>query len=313
MIKNIAIIGVGGVGGYFGGKLCPDPELIIYFLARGEHLKEINKNGLIVSTAENPEQICRPALAAGNFDDFPMLDFCFICVKSYDLQQVLIKAKKVISDKTIIIPLLNGIDIYERIRDVIPSGIILPACVYMSTFIEKPGKVTQKGGSCKIFFGNDPRYAEFVPNKIFNLFDKNKIKYAWLTNPYFEIWKKFIFIAPFSLVTACYNKTIGQVMQSEEMKIHITSIMKEILSLSIKKGINLPESIIEDSLKAGSSFPFETKTSFQRDFENLSKPDERDLFGGSIFRLEKQYGVDTPLTRYIFNKLQNKKERISSD
>ncbi|MBI4650229.1 hypothetical protein HY745_02880 [Candidatus Desantisbacteria bacterium] len=73
-------------------------------------------------------------------------------------------------------------------------------------------------------------------------------------------------------------------------------------------GINLPESIIEDSLKAGSSFPFETKTSFQRDFENLNKPDERDLFGGSILRLGEQYGVDTLVTRYIFNELQKKKD-----
>ena len=115
MVKNIGIIGVGGVGGYFGGKLCqllPSKQgLQIYFIARGQHLAEIKRNGLYLSTAEEGDMMCNPTIATDSFNELPTLDLCLLCVKSYDLDNVLTNIKNKISDKTLILPLLNGIDI----------------------------------------------------------------------------------------------------------------------------------------------------------------------------------------------------------
>ena len=90
---NIGIIGIGGVGGYFGGKLTgllgQYKDLKIYFVARNKHLEEIKKNGLILSTIEKGETICRPTMATDDIDELPELDLCFLCVKSYDFNSVL--------------------------------------------------------------------------------------------------------------------------------------------------------------------------------------------------------------------------------
>lgn len=306
---NIAVVGAGGVGGYFGGKLTQildiDRKLEIFFVARGQHLKKIQKNGLILDTEEG-ELICKPTKATENISELPVLDLCLICVKSFDLDEILIPLKKKISVKTMILPLLNGVDIYERIRNIISHGIIFPACAYIGTHIEKNGKVIQRGGTCTIHFGGDPNN-NYVDKSIFKLFKKSEIKYNWMNNPYTEIWSKYIFIASFGLVTANFDKTIGEVLESNEFSNYVKLIMGEIVAIAAKKGVILPPSVETDSYEKAKKFPFDTKTSFQRNFKDSKKPDERDLFGGTIIRMGKEYGVSTDMTRQIYDSIQKKK------
>jgi 2-dehydropantoate 2-reductase len=306
---NTAVIGTGGVGGYFGGKLSKlmelENHLKIYFVARNKHLKEIQKSGLLLDTDQG-SMICRPTMATDNISELPVLDLCLLCVKSYDLNNALVQLKPKISDKTMILPLLNGVDIYERIRSVIHNGIVFPSCVYVGTHIERPGKVTQRGGACTIHFGRDPQN-DYVNTELFNLLKKSKIKYKWLENPYVEIWSKFIFIASFGLITAAYGKTIGEVMNTEELSRQVKDIMKEILQITDKKQIKLPSTIIEDSYNKGNKFPFETKTSFQRDYEIKDKKDERDLFGGTVIKMGKYCGVKTEATEKVYALIQSNK------
>jgi len=307
---NIGIIGVGGVGGYFGGKICKwasMPDRKIFFVARGKHLDAIRKNGLHVSTATEGQWVCSPTLATDRVKDLPILDVCLLCVKSYDLKHAVSQLLERVSETTVIVPLLNGVDVYERIREHLKTGQVLPACVYIGTHIETYGKVTQQGGACKILFGKDPHENAAVPNQLFDLFSASHIKYEWFEDPYPEIWKKYVFIASFGLVTAGFDKTMGQIMESNTFSDYVFSVMDEITQLAKKIGVKLPETIIADSYHKGHDFPYETKTSFQRDFESVDKPDERDLFGGTILRLGKEFHVDTPATKELMDILHQKK------
>jgi 2-dehydropantoate 2-reductase len=306
---NIAVIGIGGVGGYFGGKLTQllnnTKNLKIYFVARGQHLAEIQENGLILDTDEGI-MICKPTFATDNISELPDLDFCMVCVKSYDLDNILIKLKEKVSSKTVILPLLNGVDIYERIRNRIHNGVVFPSCVYVGTHIEKYGKVMQRGGACTIFFGKDPGN-NYFNEEIIDLFKRANIKHQWQENPYIEIWNKFIFVAPFGLVTANYDKTFGEILASEELSNYVRTIMKEIIEIAKKKGIALSPDIINEVFIKAKGFPFETKTSFQRDIENSEKPDERELFGGTIIRMGKQFGLPVNTTQAIYDSIKKKK------
>lgn len=179
-IRNIGIIGVGGVGGYFGGKLCRllhiRDDCTVSFIARGEHLRAIQASGLLLHCENDGELLCRPSLATDDFRKLPPLDLCLICVKEFDLAPALSCLNPAINNQTIVVPLLNGVDVCARIRHVIDNGIVLPACVYVGTHIERPGKVTQKGGACRILFGPDPLHPDFVPDQIIRLFDEADIK-----------------------------------------------------------------------------------------------------------------------------------------
>jgi 2-dehydropantoate 2-reductase len=96
-------------------------------------------------------------------------------------------------------------------------------------------------------------------------------------------------------------------MESKVLSDYALAVMNEIVMLSKKIGVRLPDTIISDAYQKGSLFPYETKTSFQRDFESVAKPDERDLYGGTILRLGKQFEVATPTTQELWHLLNRRK------
>jgi 2-dehydropantoate 2-reductase len=309
---NIAVLGIGGVGGFFGGKLAHTAEtgsgLHVSFIARGMHLREIQKNGLLLDT-DDGRMVCMPQLATDNINEIPVPDLCLVCVKSFDLEAVLHVLKDKVTDKTIILPLLNGVDVYERVRAVIKTGVVLPSCVYIGTHIERPGEVRQRGGSCTIHLGKDP-YNDYMDNRIPEIFTRAGIKYNLAHNAYPEIWGKYIFIAAFGLVTAYSGKSIGQVLESQELSGYVKSIMDEVAAIAMAKNVQLSESAAGDAFLKGKNFPYETKTSFQRDFEVIDKPDERDLFGGTIIRLGKELGIAVPAADFIYAELNKIKPAL---
>ena len=108
-------------------------------------------------------------------------------------------------------------------------------------------------------------------------------------------------------MTANSSRSIGEVMRSDDLSGQVKNIMTEIHRIAMKKRISLPASILEDSYAKGSAFPFELKTSFQRDYEDRDRPDERDIFGGAIIRMGRELGVDTPATEAVYESIQRNK------
>lgn len=306
---NISVIGMGGVGGYFGTRFArlleTEKDLHITFIARGEHLRQIRENGLFLD-ADDGTMHCRPSLATDMIEEMPVPDLCLVCVKEFDLGSAMERLRGRVSDRTVILPLLNGADIYERIRGVIKTGVVLPACVYIGTHIESPGMIKQRGGTCTIHFGKDP-HNDYMDSRIFGLFDMAGIKYSWMDDPWPEIWGKYIFIAAYGLVTAYSGKSIGQILESPELSGHVRSIINEVVAIARARNVRLPESIAEDSFRKGEKFPYETGTSFQRDYAVKDKPDERDLFGGTVIRMGRELGIPTPATGFILGELESAK------
>ena len=311
MIKSIGVIGVGGVGGYFGAKLCrllkTEQALQVSFLARGMHLDQIRTNGLHVMAQDEPEWTAHPTLATDEISELGALDLVLLCIKEYDLDRVLLELEACTKPSTIILPLLNGVDVATRVRRKISSGIVLPGCVYIGTHIQQPGVIEQKGGACKIYLGPDPEHPEMRPDGLLQLFTSAGIKHEWKSDIQSEIWQKFIFIAGYGIVTAAFGKTLGEVLGDSGLKGEVKQVMHETANLAKELGVSLDADIVQRSLEKGTQFPFETKTSFQRDFENPEKPDERRLFAGAIIELGERLGVDTAYTRRLYGVINDRK------
>ena len=306
---SVCLIGVGGVGGYFGGKLAhtfssnPDSSVNIFFVARGKHLEAIKKNGLVLKSPEFGSMTCRPKLATERISDLPEIDIFLIAVKGYDLAGVAVSIRNQIKENTVLIPLLNGADIQERLRNKIKTGIILPACVYISSYVEEPGIIVHIGKPGKIIFGRDQDHPDTIPNEIFKVFEKSSIDYEWKDDANPAIWEKYIFIASLGLISACYNRTLGEILEEPSLKEEVIGIMNEIYSIVLKKNIRLPDGIVDLSLKKAAMFPRDTQTSLQRDIHQKKGKSELELFGGTIIDLGKKMGIPTPTTKKIYREL----------
>ena len=310
-IQNVCVFGVGGVGGFFGAKMADKATKMngsgikIFFIARGEHLNAIQSEGLTLRTPEATIN-CRPFMATSDMNQIPQPDLIMLCVKSYDLQNVLAAIKPCVNDDTIILPLLNGADIYDRIRQTIRTGTVLPACVYVGTHIASPGIIQQNGGDGKILLGNDPQKQRFSPRALIDFFEMVGIDYQWQDDPFPAIWGKYLFIAALGMVSACKNQTIGEIMADEDARSLLESIVREIFSIAIAKGVKLAEDIVQQTIARGTRFPFETKTSYQRDVEHKGRMNEGDIYGETIIRLGETLGVPTPVVRSVHMQINSK-------
>ena len=315
-VSKVLVVGIGGVGGYFGGLLARryrgdeeeegrEGSVRIGFIARGAHLREIQTGGLLLNTSEHGRLLCRPHQAAEAIEQLGTPDLCLVCVKGYDLDEVSRRLAAIANQGTLIMPLLNGVDIRERIRRHVESGIVLPACVYVSASIDRPGVVTQKGMAGLLICGRDPDFPQYDPSPVVALLEQAGISVRQQRDAYPAIWEKYLFIASFGLVTAWADQPFGAVLSDSRLRGLVGGIMGEIQALAARRGIGFPGEIVEGSISKAENFPPETKTSYQRDVEKGGR-NEGDLFGGTIVRLGRELGVPTPVSERLYGEIEER-------
>ncbi|MGH1516527.1 ketopantoate reductase family protein [Chryseobacterium sp. JK1] len=308
--KHIVVVGLGGVGGYFGFKINQTNEVSekynISFIARGETYNKVKENGLILLSPEHLNDRTHPNAIAEHIKDIKNPDLVLICVKEYDLENVCRQLSEVIDTDTVLLPMMNGADIYDRIRKVIPEHTILPTCIYVASHIKERGTVEHKGKAGKMIIGRDPQNFSVDVNWITDMLAESKIDFDFKDNSLSDIWTKFFFIASFGLVTAKHNSSIGTVCSDEEQKHEATAIMKEMKAITDRKGISIEEDIIEKTFEKAATFPFGTPTSLQLDINSGKKDNELELFAGAILQYGKELNVETPFTQKIYRELKEK-------
>jgi 2-dehydropantoate 2-reductase len=309
--KHIVIIGLGGVGGYFGFKINQtnetDKKQHISFVARAKTYETVKEKGLTLLSSEHRNSVTKPDAIFQNISEIHNPDLVFICVKEYDLENVCNQLSKVIKKDAILLPMMNGADIYDRIRKIIPNNIILPSCVYIASHIKEKGIVEHKGKAGKLIFGKDPKNTSENIDWIVNLIKSSKIDFEFKENSLVDIWTKFIFIASFGLITAKYNSSIGAVCSIELQKEEATKIMVEIKLIADKKGIYLQDDIISKTFEKASTFPPKTPTSLQLDVNSGKDDNELELFAGAIINYGKEMNIHTPFTESVYQEIKAKK------
>ena len=314
--KNITIIGLGGVGGYFGFKINQynesENKFDIAFVARAQTYDIVKAKGLTLLSPEHPNSITKPSEIVQNISDIKNPDLILICVKEYDLENVCTQLKQIINPKTILLPLMNGVDIYDRIRKIIPEITILPACVYVASHIKEKGIVEHKGKAGKMIFGKDPAHNSEDVEWIIQLMKNSGIDFDFKENSFTDIWTKFFFVASFGLVTAKYNSSIGMVCNDTAQQQAATQIMNEVKAIADKKNVLLPNDIIDKTFEKASTFPPETPTSLQLDINVKKQNNELELFAGAIIRYGKELSTKTSFTEKIYSEIKEKIQELSN-
>jgi 2-dehydropantoate 2-reductase len=267
MQTRIGILGLGGVGGYFGGLLAKtyakSDTIEIVFIARGETQKNIKANGLKI-LSDAGEMTVFPNIVSNNAEEIGKLDYLICATKTYDIESSLASVKSCISADTIILPLYNGVDAPERIQNLFPENIVLQGCVYIVSMIVSPGVIRKIGFYEKLFFGSKTA-PDSKLKEIQSIFEKAAIESYLVKNIEETVWEKFIFISALASATSYLNQNIGAILNNPNHKAVYVSLLNEITAVAAAKGLVMPTDIVELTIVKLEKSPHEATSSMHRD------------------------------------------------
>lgn len=306
MKTKILIVGIGGVGGFFGGLLAKEyansTETEITFLARGEHLKQIQANGLKVIWGKD-SFFAHPHQATDNPGDAGVADYILICTKSYDLETTIQQLLPCIGPGTVLLPLLNGVDAVERIRKVLPETTVSDGCVYVISRLKEPGVVENAGHVQNIFFGIDGKTSERL------LLLEKVLKEAGIEAFLSEnissiVWEKFIFISPIATATSYFDCSAGKLVEKHEAT--VMALAEEVKQIAGAKGISVSADIITKVLTRLRGMPYEATSSMHSDYKNNKQHTELASLTGYVVTAGKALNIPTPAYNFLYAELVKK-------
>ncbi|MEO7314153.1 MAG: ketopantoate reductase family protein [Ginsengibacter sp.] len=305
---RIIVVGIGGVGGYFGGLLAKEyfesDNVEIIFIARGEHLKKIKSDGLTVIKGKE-EFTVHPFLATDNFTEAGYADFIILCTKSYDLEETIGQLNPCLGTNSVIIPLLNGVDSVQRIKAILPDVTVSEGCAYIVSHIKEPGVIENIGNVQKIFFGLDDTSDERF-STLEKIMQQAGIDATFSQTISTIVWTKFIFISAIATATSYYDKTVGEVAEKHDDILF--KLIEELKQIALAKNIPVDKDITHKTLHRLKNVPYNNTTSMQRDFKSNKPHTELESLTNYVIKAGHELNIPTPTYQNLFTLLKNKKE-----
>ena len=303
-MKHIVITGLGGVGGYYGGMLArayaKSDEVAVHFVARGEHAQEIALNGLQVETPKGsftvrPRNIVQDAKLLNI-----QADYVLCCTKSYDLAEAIRGIAPVVGSETVVVPLLNGVDIRDRISDMLPEAEVWYGLTYIVAMKVSPGTIRNVHGRGKIFFGTGGKRTE-KGDQLEEILREAGIRGEWHDDIVLQMWKKFIIISVSAAATSYFDLPVLLALERHAAKCR--QLLQEATSVAQARGFDLTEEYCWQELLRTWGSDKKSTTSMHRDFR-AGRPTEVDSLCGYIVREAERLGIPVPAYEEIYRGLK---------
>ena len=300
---RIAIMGAGGMGGYFGGRLARAGAAVA-FIARGEHLRAIQARGLEVHSPTGDFTVKAPATEDPRRvpDLIGVPDLVLFCVKSYDTETAAHALGPILGPETAVLTLQNGVVNEETLATHLGAERILGGLVYGFAVIEAPGVIRHTQGG-KIVFGElggrlTPRVERFLEagrQAGFPIEVSPDIRRA--------LWEKYLMIGALSGTTAVTRRPLGEIRACPESRQLYRLILEELAALAVAEGVAMAPDAVETSLYAADGLRPDSYSSLYHDL-TLGRRLELEALHGHAVRLGARHGIPTPACFAIYAALR---------
>jgi len=313
---RFAIVGAGGVGGYFGGLLANSGEDVT-FLARGAHLEAIRRDGLRVESVHGDFTVS-PAKATDDAATVGPVDVVLFATKTYQLEAAGQTLRPLIGPHTLVIPLHNGVDAAERTATITGREHVLGGVCYVGSMIASPGVIRQQSPFRRIIAGElaENAGAGLVTPRVQAIVDvlaRAGVTAEGSSDIRATAWTKFAFIGPFSGVGSVTRALAGEIQTANETRQMLHDAIREVIAVALAEGVAVPADLAEMTIAFCDGLPPGMTASMQRDILD-GKPSELDSLIGVMVRKGAAHGVAVPTFRFFYASLlpQEKRARAAS-
>ncbi|MEZ5650041.1 MAG: 2-dehydropantoate 2-reductase [Burkholderiaceae bacterium] len=307
---RILVYGVGGVGGYFGGRLA-EAGHDVTFVARGATLQAMQDEGLRVDSINgdfriDPVQVTDDPRTVGEVETI------LVCVKAWQVSEVARAIKPIVTPQTAVVPMQNGIEAPDRLIEVLGREPVLGGLCGVHAAIRVPGYIVHDGAQPRVSFGElDDSRSERVDRLLAAFQQAHGLRADIPDNIQSAMWAKFLMITAFSGIGSITRVPIGEFRREGGSRQLMVAVMEEIASLARARGVPLPQDIVASTM-AGFDKVMPTSTaSMQRDMM-AGRPSELDAQTGAVVRIGRELGIATPVNGFIYDCLLPQ-ERLARD
>lgn len=291
------VIGAGGTGGSIGAYMTRAGKDVT-LIARGEHLRRIQEQGLKMETKKG-SYIVYPVKASDMEHYGEQPDIIFVCVKGYSLEDTIPFIRRIMKDGTIVIPVLNIYGTGGKMQERLPELLVTDGCIYIAGEIKEPGTILLKGDIFRIVYG--VRNPDELRPELFEVakdLKESGIEGVLSDSIRRDALQKFAYVSPMAACGLYYHASAGEVQKTGEPRDTFVKLMKEVDALAVAMGIPFLADIVTTNLQILDALSPEASTSMQRDIY-AGKPSEIDGLIYEVVRMGERYGVPTPTYRMV--------------
>lgn len=295
------VIGAGGTGGSIGAYMT-EAGKDVTLIARGEHLRRMQQQGLQMETTAKGNYTVHPIKAVDmeHYEDQP--DVIFVCVKGYSLEETIPFIRRVAGPHTIVIPILNLYGTGRQMQDKLPGILVTDGCIYIAGEIREPGTILLRGDIFRIVYG--VRNQEELRPELFMVakdLKESGIEGVLSDNIRRDALQKFAYVSPMAACGLYYHVSAGEVQKTGDPRDTFVKLMKEIDALAVAMGVPFLVDIVATNLRILDTLNPEASTSMQRDVY-AGKSSEIDGLIYEVVRMGQEYGVPVPTYEMIAEK-----------
>ncbi|HUP63102.1 MAG TPA: 2-dehydropantoate 2-reductase [Thermoanaerobaculia bacterium] len=314
-VMRVAVVGAGGVGGYFGGRLA-NAGIDTTFIVRGATLGALRTRGLRVESINGDFTLRRadvpvrpvvggrgrpPSLQA---TDDPAqaggVDAILMTVKSWQIPEAAARLAPMIGADTVVVPLENGIDAPEVLAGIVGRQHVLGGLCGIVSFLVEPGHIRHIASEPFVMFGElDNRPSERT-QRLCDAFVRAGVKADIPPDIHRSMWSKFLFIAPLSAIGALTRLPVGVWRSIPETRAIAERALAETVALAQARGIDLGDDAVARTIERYEGLDPAATSSLQRDVME-GKPSELDAQIGAVVRLARESNVDVPVCELLYH------------
>jgi len=297
---KIAFIGIGALGGYFGGRLAQAGNGVI-FLARGAMLEALRKNGLRVETPTG--NIVLPQVhATSDPASVGHVDAVFVTTKAWQVPDAAQQIRAIVGPETVVVPLQNGVEAYDQLSGVLGARHVLGGMCHIIAMVAEPGVIRHMGLTPLITIGEWSNGRTPRLDRLVECLTAAGLEVRIPENVQVALWEKFEFIASFGGVGGVTRVPIGVMRSVPQTRSLLERAMWEIVGLAHACGVPVADESVVNTMKFVDSLPPAGTASMQRDLA-AGRPSELEAQSGAVVRLGRARSFSTPIHEFIYSAL----------
>ena len=294
---RIVIMGAGGVGGYFGGRLALAGNDVT-FIARGAHGEAIRRDGLRAEGGLGEFHVQAAKCVASAAEMAKPIDVILFAVKLTDTEAAAEQLRPLVGSETTIYTVQNGVEAVETVGNILGRGNVVTGVAYISAIIAAPGLIRTSGFHARLTFGESDGRETARVKAFYDACKAAKIDAVIAPDITRVVWSKFAMLAPMAATTSLIRSGLGAIRSNPRSRAMLQALVEEIIAVGKAAGVRAEDGDVAEAMRVFDNLPPDMRASMAHDLE-IGKPLELPWLSGAVVRLGEKHGVPTPTHRFV--------------